>query len=317
LIPDEAKESIRSGELKCLTIIPQGNLSFLPFEALIVSESGSSKRYLLDEGPPTLCVPSLTLLKKLRGWTPPNAPLNRLPVLTLGNPMYQKPGEAPTEVRQPVTGSIAAQYLRAGSRPSPLPFTAGESAAVASAFQKHKIGVGQLLEKLATEGSLRVNAPGRRVLHLACHGCSSNLYGNTFGALAIAEGPSAKTNAADDGYLTVGEIYGLDLRHCEIAILSACDTNVGPLQQGEGAWSLSRAFLVAGCQRVVSSLWPVDDEATSILMGRFAESIADGQSTDAVDYAGSLREAKLSLRNAGGKIDNPTYWAPFVLTGPN
>ena len=63
-------------------------------------------------------------------------------------------------------------------------------------------------------------------------------------------------DAADDGFLTLAEIYQLDLRRCELAILSACETNFGPQQQGEGVWAISRGFLVAGSRRQVGDAAP-------------------------------------------------------------
>jgi CHAT domain-containing protein len=83
--------------------------------------------------------------------------------------------------------------------------------------------------------------------------------------LALTPG-AEDTNPADDGFLTVAEIYQLDLKECELAILSACDTNCGPQQRGEGVWALSRGFLVAGSRRVVASNWLVDDGAAASLI---------------------------------------------------
>ena len=73
-------------------------------------------------------------------------------------------------------------------------------------------------------------------------------YGNLFGSLALTPGPRAADDPADDGFLTLAEIYTLDLRRCELAILSACQTNDGPQQRGEGVWSLARGFLAAGAK---------------------------------------------------------------------
>ena len=68
----------------------------------------------------------------------------------------------------------------------------------------------------------------------------------------------------------MSEIYELDLSGCELAILSACETNYGPQQQGEGVWALSRGFLVAGSRRVIASNWVVDDQAGATLVSYFA-----------------------------------------------
>lgn len=69
-----------------------------------------------------------------------------------------------------------------------------------------------------------------------------------------------------DGYLTLSEIYELDMRGCELVVLSACESNLGPQQRGEGSWALSHGFLVAGARRVVATNWLVDDEAAASLV---------------------------------------------------
>jgi hypothetical protein len=103
------------------------------------------------------------------------------------------------------------------------------------------------------------------------------------------------------------------------ALLSACDTNAGPQQRGEGAWALSRGFLVAGSRRVVASNWLVDDEAAPNFVSCFTSIIAkaehDGKTPD---YAQAVHNAKLFLRHHPNKNwHNPYYWGTFVLIGPN
>ena len=74
---------------------------------------------------------------------------------------------------------------------------------------------------------MRGGYAGRRMVHLACHGLADQAYGNFFGALALTPGADPN-NPADDGFLTLAEIYDLNLKDCELAILSACETNYGP-----------------------------------------------------------------------------------------
>ena len=102
--------------------------------------------------------------------------------------------------------------------------------------------------------------------------------------------------------------------HAEI--LSACETNFGPQQKGEGVWPLSRGFLVAGARRVVTSNWLVDDEAAASLTSYFCSSLAQAQSYgEEPDYATALHEAKKWVRDQE-KWKSPYYWATFVLVGP-
>lgn len=315
-VPAALRPLVAGGKAKRLAIVPGGGLAYLPFETLVTRHaSGKDATYLVEQCPPTLYASSITLLISLFDRPPPREPYDRLPVLTVGDPEYDAAGSEPVALRRRAPLG-AAEFERAGGKLKRLPGSGDESRAVAAAFQSQSIGVGQLLRQTATEASIRQNAPRRRVLHLACHGCSSSFYGNFFGALAVAQGPRAAADPRDDGFLTVAEIYPLDLRHCEIALLSACTTNVGPGDAGEGVWTISRAFLVAGSRRVVASLWEVSDEATATLMAQYCRAIAAGQTQNNVDYAAGLHAARRSLRQSPRTAD-PALWAPFVLIGPH
>ena len=116
-----------------------------------------------------------------------------------------------------------------------------------------------------------------------------------------------------DSYLYQVEVYALPLGGCELAVLSACDSNVGPNRKLESGSSLTRAFLSAGARRVVSSLWSVDDESTAALMREFASSVsADLKSGKAPNYAEALQRARRSIRqNAKSDWHDPYHWAPL------
>src|SRR5262249_60609970 len=75
-----------------------------------------------------------------------------------------------------------------------------------------------------------------------------------------------QTWAADGGILLGEDIVGRNLHRMELAVLSACETGLGDVAGGEGAFGLQRAFHVAGCKNVVASLWQGDDDAQAGLM---------------------------------------------------
>lgn len=128
------------------------------------------------------------------------------------------------------------------------------------------------------------------------------------GANHILEGDTLPDNV-EDGILTAKEIANVDLRGLDLVVLSACQTGLGDISQGEGVFGLQRGFKKAGANSILMSLWEVDDKATQILMTQFYKHLLSGQSKRQ-----ALLSAQKHLRNIeGGKYNDPKYWAAFIL----
>jgi CHAT domain-containing protein len=151
---------------------------------------------------------------------------------------------------------------------------------------------------------------GRQIVHIAAHGFADLKFDNQFGALAVTP-PPHEMPRADDGFLYVHEISRLPLQACELAVLSACDTNVGNDQPLEAGVTLGNAFLVAGARRVVASHWPVEDQATAELMDVFFKELASPKSGDR-NPARALHAARKHMHR---KLGHPFYWGAFTLSG--
>ena len=141
-------------------------------------------------------------------------------------------------------------------------------------------------------------------------------------ALAGANRPPSPDRA--DGILTAEEVQTLDLRHVDLAVLSACETGLGEVAGGEGLLGLQRSFQVAGARTTIAGYWKVDDLATRLLMERFYRNLWDKEMPRLI----ALREAQLYLLNNPDAVrgaeppeDEPRlrtaarYWAAFALSG--
>jgi CHAT domain-containing protein len=209
-------------------------------------------------------------------------------------------------------------------------------------------GLGQLFEETfdqeptilsgpeATKGALHALAPNARYLHLATHGYFApetvrswadldtsairwvhlsveesvkGLAPMSLCGLALAGANNGMSDRGRvPGILTAEELAGMDLRNCELAVLSACETNVGLRRAGQGIQSLQAALHAAGVRTAVTSLWKVPDQETQELMLEFYRRIwVEGE-----PKAEALWNAKRKLHEEG----KPTSaWAGWVLTG--
>ncbi len=184
-------------------------------------------------------------------------------------------------------------------------------------------------EKASEENLRKVNSP--KILHIATHGYflkdvetdddkflgyNANAFkqladvrsGLILAGAAINTGDSVKVNADKDGLLTSREASLLNLSNTDVVILSACQTGLGVETLNMGVIGLQQAFSNAGAKNLILSLWPVDDNATQLLMVKFYEYWLKDASNQNISSA--FKKAQLDVKQ---KFPHPYYWGAFVL----
>ncbi len=165
----------------------------------------------------------------------------------------------------------------------------------------------QRIGKTATERFFRTMAGKFGILHLSMHAWTDDDE-PLLSTLIFSEDD---TDTTYDGRLYAHEIFQLDLP-ARLAVLSACNTGVGAFRRGEGISSLARAFMYAGTEATVMSLWKVPDESTAKIMQAFYKHLKSGKRKDE-----ALRDAKLDYLNSVTEPEQktPYFWAGFILMG--
>jgi len=269
-----------------LVIVPDDCLFEIPFEALLAEETGQETAWddcsFLAKSHLVSYAPSGTVYMKLHR----DAPFpGTIELLAVGDPEYGAAGDTAAALRR-------------------LPHSRGEVEGIGSNFKpgKRLLSFGCDATEARLKEELRARRP--RLLHLAAHGIVDPV---NPAASCIALLPDSA--GREDGLLHTLEILSLPLS-CRLVALSACESARGRIGRGEGVVGLSRAFLAAGASCVVSSLWAVSDESTSLLMRAFYTSMVhDGRSA-----VTALNEARLELMRTSG-YEHPFYWAPFIAVG--
>ena len=226
-------------------------------------------------------------------------------------------GEAPTAEARAGRARASAQTTRrsvtngaALSRLyfAPLSGSAAEARTIKALFPESTLLMGRQATKATIE---QVKAP--RILHIASHGFFLTDERDQPAAknpllrsgLALAGGNVAQ----GDGILTALEASGLNLWGTKLVTLSACDTGVGEIRNHEGVYGLRRAFVLAGAETLVMSLWPMSDYVARDAMVGYYTRLRAG-----LGRGEALRQAKLAILKQPNR-QHPYYWAGFIQSG--
>jgi CHAT domain-containing protein/tetratricopeptide (TPR) repeat protein len=320
-------------EGKHLIISPDGELNLLSFESLL-DEQG---RYLIEDYPISYVTTGRDLLRMEVARTGRSEPV------VVANPSFGDPEAA--QLPQTVPARLKpASAVRVGRGPgsgdkdlyfAPLAGTALEARELKSLFPEAKILTGTQASKAELE---QIESPS--ILHIATHGfflqnaadeaekrAADKIRPSLSGpsprgveSVLDVENPLLRSGLAlaganfgeggnEKGILTALEASNLNLWGTKLVTLSACDTGVGEVRNGEGVYGLRRAFFIAGAETVVMSLWPVSDSVTRELMTSYYRGLKAG-----LGRGDALRQAQLAMLHRNGR-EHPFYWASFIQVG--
>lgn len=330
VVDEKVMQPVRTllGTSRQLLISPDGALNLIPFAAL-VDEHNS---YLVER----YTITYLTSGRDLLRLQVPRKSKN--PPMVVADPAFGEPAMIASgrAISQNAPGSnvmggrarVDYSHIFFG----PLPGASGEVRALRQLLPQATF----LVKEQATEAAVkRVHGPS--ILHIATHGFflqdarsahDDNIQeegkikeGMRLGKWGIdvdnpllrsglaLTGANQVSNGNDDGLLTALEVTGLDLWGTKLVVLSACDTGVGKVKNGDGVYGLRRALVLAGAESQTISLWPVSDRSTRDLMIGYYKGLMQGQGRGE-----ALRQVQLQILQSKAHT-HPYYWASFIHSG--
>ncbi|MEL6557219.1 MAG: CHAT domain-containing tetratricopeptide repeat protein [Bacteroidota bacterium] len=220
------------------------------------------------------------------------------------------------------------RYVSANSLLALLPGTEKEVNNIQSLYQKKNYTTEIFQKNEALEEKVK-GAEKPQTLHIATHGfflenqepkegevvdkyvenplLRSGLIFAGANSFLSAGSIDAEGKYEEDGILTAYEAMNMDLSKTELVVLSACETGLGEVTNGEGVYGLQRAFQIAGAESIIMSMWTVDDNATQELMNTFYE---EWMSSGDKKQAFNLAQKKIK-----DKWKSPYYWGAFIMVG--
>ncbi|KAB2881319.1 CHAT domain-containing protein [bacterium] len=257
-----------------ITIIPDGRLFYLPFESLFDGEGFVAEKFEWVYAPSASIALASSVPKSDKNTT------DRISVFS------------PSQIKNSMDHSL---------RLAELNYAALEVDNIKKIFRdRANICSDNHLTGQAISDSVLASSS---IIHFAAHGIN-NTEKPELSAIVLSE-----PDDANEGLLTAHEIQKMQLSG-KLVVLSACETSVGQLLQGEGMLGLTRAFMIAGASAVVASLWKVYDESTAEFMRTFYEKKVALK----LSNSKALQQAKIAMIK-NELWNDPAFWAPFVLWG--
>jgi CHAT domain-containing protein/tetratricopeptide (TPR) repeat protein len=309
---------------KRLAVVASGALEYLPFAVLPAPAGAAHQPLIVDHEIVNLpSASALALIRKESAGRPP-APMR---LAALADPVFEADDPRLATARKKASSIGLIASVRSAESPSVTCLLPSELER--SVRSIHRDGFDRLmfsseeadfitglaprsstLKATGFDASRQLVASGElgryRIVHFATHGLINSEHPELSGLVLSLVDEKGK---AQDGFLRTHEIFNLRLP-ADLVVLSACQTALGKEIKGEGLVGMTRGFMYAGAERVVASLWQVDDQATARLMRHFYR----GMLKENLRPAAALRAAQIEMSKSS-KWLSPYYWAGFVMLG--
>jgi CHAT domain-containing protein/antitoxin component YwqK of YwqJK toxin-antitoxin module/Flp pilus assembly protein TadD len=280
-----------------------------------------TQKYLSDELQIQLISNSTNLITYQKDSQKLNKNVQDYQVHLFGAPEYAKNKiTIPTETEKgKITLDSTQRFLSSDGKIAELIGTKIEVEAITKHCQSQNLPTKTYLHEEATEDALKkLKSP--YILHIATHGYFLNdiTHEKMIDSpllrcgllLADAENglKTGETVGKENGVLTAQEALNLNLDGTDLVVLSACETGLGEIRNGEGVFGLQRAFQQAGAKTVLMSLWTVSDNATQELMTLFYENLITKKQPKRLAFQNAQNDLKK-------KFPEPYFWGAFVMVG--
>jgi len=296
-----------------LIIIPDGELYYVPFEALITEVNTQSRNdfskqnYLINRFDISYNYSSTFVINRNNKSLSANDGkgfIGFAPIFN-GSPKAENIFRSQSIVSDSLNRiNNNFRFLSNKKKVKELPYSEIELKNIIALFEKTKEpALGYFYEEASKE-TFMSEARNYQFVHLATHSFVNPDKPQFSGIMFSQQNDLANSN----GIIYSNEIYNLDL-NADLVVLSSCESGIGKLIKGEGMMALTRGFLYAGADNIITSLWKVLDKSTSELMEDFYKHALNGTS-----YSNALREAKLEMIK-NKKSSFPLNWSGFVLIG--
>jgi CHAT domain-containing protein/tetratricopeptide (TPR) repeat protein len=317
LIPSNIDSRINN-----LVIIPEAELSLIPFETLLTDEvtdkNWSELPYLINKYSISYSYSINLFFKTYNKIYDLDLKITKLNDWLALAPVFDNDNTAGLTLRtrnliQSIDSTaldtlVTRGRLSDGHNISSLPGTESEVQSIFKEFEKKKKSAMVQLKDSANEDFIKNGGlKNYKYLHFATHGFVNTENPEMSGILLAQD-----STLNEDGILYSAEVYSLDL-NADLTILSACETGLGKIEKGEGLIGLTRALLYAGSKNIIVSFWKVSDVSTSKLMIDFYKLMLEEQS-DEQSFSKYLQQAKLKMIKEN-TFSHPFYWSPFILIG--